>query len=29
MPTIPMLERLADPLLLRLNVELLPLREAS
>ena len=29
MPTIPMLERLADALLLRLNVEFLPLREAS
>src|ERR1700733_2930251 len=29
MPTIPMLERLADALGLRLNVEFLPLREAS
>jgi HTH-type transcriptional regulator / antitoxin HipB len=29
MPTIPMLERLADALLLRLNVEFVPLREAS
>jgi ribosome-binding protein aMBF1 (putative translation factor) len=29
MPTIPMLERLADALLLRLNVEFLPLREAG
>ena len=29
MPTIPMLERLADALSLRLNVEFLPLREAS
>ena len=29
MPTIPMLERLADALLLRLSVEFLPLREAS
>jgi ribosome-binding protein aMBF1 (putative translation factor) len=29
MPTIPMLERLANALLLRLNVEFLPLREAS
>jgi HTH-type transcriptional regulator/antitoxin HipB len=29
MPTIPMLERLADALFLRLNVEFLPLREAS
>jgi HTH-type transcriptional regulator/antitoxin HipB len=29
MPTIPMLERLAAALLLRLNVEFLPLREAS
>ena len=29
MPTISMLERLADALLLRLNVEFLPLREAS
>jgi hypothetical protein len=29
MPTIPMLERLADALDLRLNVEFLPLREAS
>jgi transcriptional regulator with XRE-family HTH domain len=29
MPTIPMLERLADALLLRLNVEFLPLSEAS
>jgi ribosome-binding protein aMBF1 (putative translation factor) len=29
MPTIPMLERLADALLLRLSVEFLPLREAN
>ncbi len=29
MPTIPMLERLAGALRLRLNVEFLPLREAS
>jgi hypothetical protein len=29
MPTIPMLERLADALSLRLNVEFLPVREAS
>src|ERR1700733_14970317 len=29
MPTIPMLERLADALFLRLNVEFLPLRETS
>jgi hypothetical protein len=29
MSTIPMLERLADALFLRLNVEFLPLREAS
>ena len=29
MPTIPMLERLAEALGLRLNVEFLPLREAS
>ncbi|POM25544.1 anaerobic benzoate catabolism transcriptional regulator [Actinomadura rubteroloni] len=29
MPTIPMLERLAEALEMRLNVEFLPLREAS
>jgi hypothetical protein len=29
MPTIPMLERLADALRLRLNVEFLPLRKAT